>query len=184
MKTKDKHEEVAIIGMSCRFPGGAINPDLYWNVLKNGKDVIEEIPKERWDNNSIYDSDTNALGHSYARHGGFLKDIDKFDNEFFRISPIEAESIDPQIRLLLELSYEAIEDAGIDLNQIKKTDTGVFIGISTIDYLKKSIRSYDKSFINSYSITGTLAASASGRISYAYDLAGPSISIDTACSSS
>jgi acyl transferase domain-containing protein/NADPH:quinone reductase-like Zn-dependent oxidoreductase/acyl carrier protein/NADP-dependent 3-hydroxy acid dehydrogenase YdfG len=177
-------KDIAIIGMSCRFPGGADNPELYWSVLLNGKDVIGKIPKERWDADEIYDPNSNAQGKIYTKHGGFLNEIDKFDNNFFRISPVEAESLDPQIRLLLELSYEAIEDGGLILGDLKGSKTGVYIGISIIDYIKKNLRSHDPSSINSYSVTGTSAASASGRISYAYDLRGPSVSIDTACSSS
>jgi acyl transferase domain-containing protein/acyl carrier protein len=178
------NEQIAIIGISCRFPGGAVSPDHYWDVLLKGKDIVGVIPEERWDREKSYDPDTEAQGKSYTQSGGFLPDIDKFDNEFFKISPVETESLDPQIRLLLELSYEAIEEAGLDIAELKGSRSGVYIGISTIDYLKKGIRSHDASVINPYSITGTLAASASGRISYAYDLIGPSISIDTACSSS
>lgn len=178
------NDQVAVVGMGCRFAGGANNPDLYWGLIKNGKDVITEIPKERWDAEKNYDPDKDALGKVYTKFGGFLPEIDKFDNNFFKISAIEAESLDPQTRLLLELSYEAIEDGGIIVDELKGSKTGVYIGISTIDYLKKGIRSHDATVINPYSITGTLAASASGRISFAYDLIGPSISVDTACSSS
>lgn len=176
--------DIAVIGMSCRLPGNISTPEAYWELLKNKVDAIEDIPKERWDFGQFYDPEKNTKGKMYTRQGGFLRDVEKFDNVFFKISPLETESLDPQVRIILELSYEAFEHAGIDTGKLAGSSTGVFIGLTIVDYIEKDIRSNNPAAINAYSVMGTQTSSASGRISYAYGLEGPSISLDTACSSS
>lgn len=184
MKIQPSSEGVAVIGMSCRLPGNISTPEAYWELLKNKVDAIEDIPKERWDFGQFYDPEKNTKGKMYTRQGGFLRDVEMFDNVFFKISPLETESLDPQVRIMLELSYEAFEHAGIDTTKLAGSLTGVFIGLTIVDYIEKDIRSNNPAAINAYSVMGTQMSSASGRISYAYGLEGPSISLDTACSSS
>ncbi|HAO22359.1 MAG TPA: beta-ketoacyl synthase, partial [Desulfobacteraceae bacterium] len=127
-------EPVAVIGMGCRFPGGANDPEKFWNILEQGLDTIREIPKDRWDIEQYYDPDPEKPGKMYARYGGFSDEVDKFDAGFFGISPPEAESLDPQQRLLLEVSWEASESAGLDMSRLKGSKTGVFIGMCSSDY--------------------------------------------------
>ena len=176
--------DIAIVGMSCRFPGDANTPEAFWDLIENKVDAIDDIPKERWDTERYYDPEKNTKGKMYTKQGGFLKDVDLFDNLFFKISPFETESLDPQVRLMLELGYEVIEDAGFDSDKLKGSVTGVFIGMTIVDYIEKDIRSPNPTAINAYSVTGTQMSSASGRISFAFGLEGPSITLDTACSSS
>lgn len=181
---KDKQTEpIAIIGMGCRFPGGANDPEAFWEVLKNGVDTIREVPENRWDINAYYDRDPETPGKAYARSAGFLdSEVDKFDAHFFGISPREAINIDPQQRILLEVSWEAIENAGIDPNSLMKSKTGVFIGINASDYAQMQLK--DNANLNAYSFTGTTSSVAAGRLSYVLGLQGPNVAIDTACSSS
>lgn len=119
--------DIAIVGMSCRFPGDANTPEAFWDLIENKVDAIDDIPKERWDTERYYDPEKNTKGKMYTKQGGFLKDVDLFDNLFFKISPFETESLDPQVRLMLELGYEVIEDAGFDSDKLKGSVTGVFI---------------------------------------------------------
>ena len=177
-------EPIAIIGMGCRFPGDALNPEAFWQVLRDGVDTITEIPKSRWDVDTYYDSDPDAPGKMYTRSAGFLAEVDKFDAAFFGISPREAASMDPQQRLLLEVSWEALENAGQSPELLMSSQTGVFVGICTNDYLQRHMHSGDTSRIDAYSYTGTAFSVAVGRLSYLLGLQGPSIAVDTACSSS
>ena len=182
LKTK---APIALIGMACRFPGGANTPDQFWNVLKNGVDTICEVPKERWDAKTYFDSDPTTPGKMFTAMGGFLKSsIQQFDAPFFNISPKEASRLDPQQRLLLEVTWEALENSGISPTSLMGTQTGVYIGISGDDYsdIRKIPKLYDQ--INAYSITGTTFSTAAGRISYYFGFEGPCIALDTACSSS
>lgn len=176
-------ESIAIIGMAMRLPGKIKNADDLWNVLINGVDCIEEIPANRWDKDALYDPDPNTPGKLYIKEGGFIEDIEYLDGPFFNISPIELESTDPQQRILLEVTHEAFENAGIDVNALIGSDTGVFIGIDNVDYEAKQIRSKDYKLISGYCYTGTGPTGASGRISYTMGLRGPCMTIDTACSS-
>ena len=171
---------IAIIGIGCRFPGGR-NPKTFWEFLSKGGDAISEIPLERWNNQQFYDP-IGTTGTINTRWGGFLDKIDQFEPEFFQISPREAEHLDPQQRLLLEVSWEALENAGIVPHQLKKSLTGVFVGISHGDYQRLIERNLSN--INAYSGTGTGFCIAANRLSYLLDLKGPSLSVDTACSSS
>ncbi|MBI9089232.1 MAG: aminotransferase class III-fold pyridoxal phosphate-dependent enzyme [Desulfobacterium sp.] len=174
---------VAVIGMGCRFPGGADTPEKFWELLATGKDAITKVPPGRWDSDLYYDAHPHAPGKSYARHGGFLDNIDQFDNVFFGIPPAEARAMDPQHRLLLEVTHEALEYGGINPDDLKGSATGVFVGFSTRDYLQAHLESGDPGKIDEFSLTGTAFSTAVGRISYRYDLKGPSMAIDTACSS-
>lgn len=171
-----KNEPIAIIGMSCRFPGGANSPEAFWQLLQNGEDAIREVPPERW-NVADY-AEANAIWY-----GGFLDDIDRFDPQFFGISPREAVNIDPQQRLVLEVAWEALENAGIAPDRLANSLTGVFIGITTNDYaqLVKQSSGLD---MDVYSATGTALNAAPGRLAYTLGLQGPCAAVDTACSSS
>jgi hypothetical protein len=128
----DTHEPIAIIGIGCRFPGKANGPEAFWQLLCDGVDAISEIPPDRWDIPSFYDTDAGTPGKTNAKWGGFVDEIDRFDAGFFGISPREAACMDPQQRMLLEVAYEAMEDAGETLERLSGSATGVFVGISTI----------------------------------------------------
>jgi myxalamid-type polyketide synthase MxaE and MxaD len=174
-------EPIAIIGIGCRFPG-ACNPEEFWQLLRDGTDAITEIPLSRWDLESLYDRDPETPGKMNSRYGGYLPQIDRFDPHFFSIAPREAEAIDPQQRLLLEVAWEALEDAGMVLPNLAGSKTGVFVGISTNDY--SEINPNYKNQPDGYDLTGNALNIAAGRISYSFNLRGPSMAIDTACSSS
>lgn len=183
---RSKNEPIAIVGMSCRFPGGANNPEEFWQILANGVDAITSVPAERWDIDAYYDSDPDIPGKMYARYGGFLQqlDIDKFDAHFFGISPREASKIDPQQRLLLELSWEALEKAGIINNSDFLSQTGVFVGATTNDYASLIMPEGNLDQIDAYYLTGNPLNAMAGRLSYTLGLNGPCMAVDTACSSS
>ena len=177
-------EPIAIVGMGCRFPGDADNPESFWNLLKNGEDAVSEITSERWDLQEFYDPNPNTPGKMYARHLGLLNSVDCFDAEFFNISPDEAVNMDPQQRLLLEVSWSALENAGQAPHKLKNSQTGVFVGITSTDYLQLQTQFGDKKKINAYSVNGNCLNTAAGRLSYILGLQGPSMAVDTACSSS
>ncbi|MFF0110352.1 type I polyketide synthase [Streptomyces hirsutus] len=174
-------EPIAIIGMAGRF-ADATSPEQLWDMLLQGRDAISDIPPERYDIDAVYDPTPRTPGRTVSRWGGLLRDIDAFDAEFFGISPREADRMDPQQRLLLEVAYEALEDAGQPLPRIAGTDTGVFIGQLGGDYWH--LQYNDRDQLDLYAMTGAAArAITSGRLSYAFDLRGPSFTVDTACSS-
>nr|AIE12089.1 putative cis-AT type polyketide synthase module A5A [uncultured bacterium] len=177
-----QQEPIAVIGMACRFPGGADTPESFWRLLQEGVDAIGEVPAERWDIDAYYDPDLEALGKMVTRWGGFLPDVDQFDPGFFNISPREAASLDPQQRLLLEVSWEALEGAGQTLKQLMNSQTGVYVGICGNDYQMRALSRADR--IDAYSLTGTAHSTSVGRLSHWMGLHGPSMSVDTACSSS
>ena len=172
---------IAVIGLGCRFPG-ANNPELFWQLLYNGTDAITEIPPSRWDLSSFYSPKQVESGKMYTRWGGFLEQIDQFEPGFFGISPREAQRMDPQQRLVLEVSWEALESAGIVPEKLSGSRTGVFIGISNSDYNRLLYKNF--ATIAPYNSTGTAFCVAANRLSYALNLKGPSVAIDTACSSS
>ena len=178
-----KTEPIAIIGMGCRFPGGASTPKEFWQVLKNGVDAITEVPKDRWDLSNYYHPDPESPGKIYTRNGGFIELLDRFDANFFGISPREAIHLDPQQRLLLEVCWEAIEYAGINPQELNGTQTGAFLGICNNDY-NQCVVDQDSGKIDAYVASGNAHSTASGRISYVFGLLGPSLAVDTACSSS
>lgn len=182
---KEDSDEIVIVGMACSFPGGADSPEKFWDLLAHGKDAITEIPPDRWDSSIFYDPKPAVPGKMNTRWAGFINGIDRFDATLFGISPHEAPEIDPQQRLLLETSWRLMEHAGWKKEQLAGSETGVFIGISTNDYLYMKIKLIPgmESF-NAYSGLGNANSVAANRISYFYDLKGPSLAVDTACSSS
>src|SRR5437762_878051 len=178
-------EPIAIVGMGCRFPGAAASPDAFWRLLTDGIDAISEVPADRWDVDSVYDPNPEARGKMSTRWGGFVERVAEFDPTFFGISPREASRMDPQQRLLLEVAWEALENAGQAPLRLAGSQTGVFLGISGVDYSQLQIRYGDFPFdIDAYAGTGNAHSIAANRLSYLLDLHGPSLSVDTACSSS
>ncbi|MCF8466582.1 MAG: SDR family NAD(P)-dependent oxidoreductase [Sneathiella sp.] len=173
--------DVAIVGLSCRFPG-AKNADDYWRLLREGKDTVTAIPENRWDKESFYHPGKEVAGKAYTFSAGVLDDITGFDAQFFGISPREAEQMDPQQRLLLEVTWEALEDAGQIPSELSGKNCAVMIGISGTDY--GSVRQGDPAGGNAYFMLGSTLSIAANRISYIFDFKGPSMAIDTACSSS
>jgi acyl transferase domain-containing protein/acyl carrier protein/ubiquinone/menaquinone biosynthesis C-methylase UbiE len=184
MSVKKRMEPIAIIGIGCRFPGNANSPEEFWQLLCDGVDAIREIPADRWSIQSFYDPEPGTPGKTYVRRGGFIEGIDKFDPGFFGISPREAAFMDPQQRLLLEITYEAIEDGGQTLDRLAGSRTGVFIGVSTNDYGQIQSTYDDRSSIDTHTTTGSAASIIANRLSYCFDLRGPSLALDSACSSS
>ena len=179
---RQRDEPIAIVGMACRFPGGANNPSAFWNLLTSGTDAIREIPAERWNVDAFYDPDPTAPGKMNTRWGGFLDGIELFDNHFFSISDREATRLDPLHRMSLELTWEALEDAGLPPTSLRGSRTGVFIGLSHSEYGMKL--SADPAQSDAYVSTGTAHCLAANRVSFLYDFHGPSVTLDTACSSS
>src|SRR5262245_16794916 len=177
-------EPIAIIGIGCRFPGNADTPEGFWNLLKNGGDAIQEVPRDRWLLESFYHPDPSRVGKTYMRFGGFLDGIDQFDADFFGVSPREAARMDPQQRLLLEVAYRALEDAGLPLESVIGSRTGVFVGISCCDYGGIQFSVTERRSLDAYTNLGVGLCIAANRISYLFDLHGPSLAVDTACSSS
>ncbi len=175
-------EPIAVVGMGCRFPGGADNPRAFWRLLCDGGDAICEVPADRWNIDDYYDPDPTAPGKMNTRWGGFLSKIDEFDAEFFGISPREAVRVDPQHRLLLEVAWEALEDGGLPASRLAQTRTGVYVGVIGSDYAL--LQSKDLSDMDIFSGTGVSHAILANRLSYFLDLNGPSLALDTACSSS
>ena len=180
---KTPPEPIAIIGLGCRFPGGANDPDSYWKLLRDGVDAISDIPADRWDPRRFYDPEPGKAGKTNARWGGFIKGIDQFDAHFFGISPREASRMDPQQRLLLEVAFEALEDGGVVLERVADSKTAVFVGISSYDYMSLQAMGGDYTNIDVYSNTGGALSIAANRISYCFNFKGPSAIVDTACSS-
>ena len=173
---------VAVIGMACRLPGGVDSPQKLWEVLLEGEDFVTVVPLERWDADAFYDPEPGVPGRSVSRWGAFIDDVTGFDCDFFGMTDREATAIDPQHRLLLETSWDAVEHAGIDPADLAETRTGVFVGLTHRDY---ELLSADCGAAEGpYGFTGTNDSFASGRVSYALSLHGPAITVDTACSSS
>jgi acyl transferase domain-containing protein/NADPH:quinone reductase-like Zn-dependent oxidoreductase/NAD(P)-dependent dehydrogenase (short-subunit alcohol dehydrogenase family)/SAM-dependent methyltransferase/acyl carrier protein len=178
--TKDR---IAIIGIGCRFPGGVNDIESFWKLLVEGREAISDVPPDRWNIERFFDAESGLPGKSIARRGGFLDRIDQFDPQFFGISPREAPYVDPQHRLLLETAWEAMEDAGLVLDFERGTDLGVFVGISHNEYQGIQSTPWEHAGIGPHSPTGCAHSIAANRISYCFNLRGPSVAMDTACSS-
>ncbi|MFG6107741.1 SDR family NAD(P)-dependent oxidoreductase [Leptothoe sp. EHU-05/26/07-4] len=181
------HDPIAIVGMACRFPAGIDTPDDFWQLLQTGGDTRSQIPSERWNLDNHYDPDPDIPGKMYTRFGHFLTAVDQFDPGFFGISPREATAMDPQHRLLLEVSWEALERAGHPVDRLSEAPVGVFIGNDGQDYprlLARHLEHHPDSPLSTYLGTGVALSSAPGRIAYAFGFTGPAMAIDTACSSS
>jgi acyl transferase domain-containing protein len=177
-------EPVAVVGIGCRFPGGASDPDSYWSLLRSGRDAVAEVPRDRWDVDAYYHPNPDAPGKMSTRWGGFIEQVDRFDPQLFGISPREALTMDPQQRLLLEVTWEALERAGQNPERLKGTRTGVFVAIATSDYWHTLLHDVDPSRIDAHFATGISHSIASGRLSYCLGLQGVCLSIDTGCSGS
>ncbi|HET8681027.1 MAG TPA: beta-ketoacyl synthase N-terminal-like domain-containing protein, partial [Micromonosporaceae bacterium] len=175
-------EPIAVIGIGCRLPGGANDPESFWRLLHDGVDAIRDMPQDRWDVDAYFDPDPEAPGKMSTRWGGFLNGIEQFDPAFFGISPWEAANMDPQQRLMLEVAQEAFDDAGQVRAQLRGSRTGVFIGLAHSEYGWLNLSNPELS--NVYTATGSFGSIVANRVSYLYDLRGPSYTMDAVCSSS
>ncbi|MBV5243518.1 type I polyketide synthase [Mycolicibacterium sp. PAM1] len=175
-------EPIAVVGMGCRFPGGATDPDSYWKVLESGTNAVTEVPADRWDGDAYYDPDPMAPGRMPSKWGAYIDDMAGFDAEFFGITPREAAAMDPQQRIVLEVAYEALENAGLAPDTVGDIRGAVMLGVYYNEYQSASAGNPDT--IDAYSATGNAHSVTVGRIAYLLGLKGPAVAVDTACSSS
>lgn len=179
-------EPIAVIGIGCRFPGGADGPDAYWNLLDEGRDAVIDVPESRWDHTRFLGEDAEVPGTIRARGAGFLTgwEPDRFDAAFFGIAPREAAAMDPQHRQLLEVAWEALEHAGVRASDLRGSRTSVFTGITLHEYAVRQLRHLGPEDVDGYTVTSCLPNYASGRVSYFLGCTGPSVAVDAACASS
>ncbi|HBR00516.1 MAG TPA: polyketide synthase module, partial [Cyanobacteria bacterium UBA11691] len=182
--TQAQTEPIAIIGLGCRFPGGAKDSATYWHLLEQGIDAISEVPGDRWNLEEYYDPEGGKPGKTYTKEGGFIENVDRFDPHFFRISPRDAVGLDPQQRILLEVTWESLENAGVTLEHLRHSQTGVYMGICTDDYASLRIQYQEQGGTDESSGLGMGRSIGVGRISHFLGLQGPNIQLDTACSTS
>lgn len=183
-KNTTRNEDIAVVSMAVRLPGGITTPEDFWDLLDNGRDVITDVPKDRWDADALYDPDPDAQGKTYCRKGGFISSIDSFDAQFFGIAPREAKALHPAQHVMLQTCWEGLERAGYTLGQLRGSQTGVFIGVSDTQVSYGPDRTRGLGDLDGYTVTGTAGGTMSGRISYVLGLEGPTMTVDTACSSS
>ena len=184
-ESADEKDSIVVVGMACKFPGGAENLEKFWQLLSEGFDGISEIPETRWDHTIFYDQKAAVPGKMNTKWSGFIEEIEQFDASLFNVSVSEAPEMDPQQRMLLETSWRLLENTGWKKEDLANSDTGVFVGIANNDYLYLKIKlTPDMEGFNAYSGLGNSNSVAANRLSYFYDLKGPSLAIDTACSSS
>jgi acyl transferase domain-containing protein/aryl carrier-like protein len=176
---------IAVVGLSCRMPGGANDPESFWELLRSGRDPMREVPPERWDLSEYYDPTPGTPGKMYTRFAGWMDTelVESFDPEFFGISGREAESLDPQQRVLLEVAYEALERAGLTTPKLYHSRTGVFVGVGSSGYHQRFQQPGGPLYVDQYAGTGALEAFVSGRVAYVLGLHGPNLALNTACSS-
>jgi len=177
-------EPIAIIGLGCRVPGGGVDGDSFWRLMRDGVDATGPLPRDRWDVDALYDPDPEAPGRIATRGGGFLGPVDGFDPTFFGITRREAQGMDPQQRLLLEVAWEALENAGQAPDRLERSATGVYVGVCANDYAQMQLETGDRGLLDAHFASGIAHSIASGRLSYLLGLQGPSVTLDTACSSS
>ena len=177
-----EREPIAVVGLACRFPGGASSPESFWRVLCDGVNAVTEVPAARWDVDAYYDPDPETPGKTDSRWGGFLEGVERFDPHFFNISPREARGMDPQQRLLLEVAWEALEHAGQAPDKLAGTRAGVFVSVGHSGYMRRAPPAYEE--IDPDTLTGTLGSWAAGRLSHFLNLQGPCCVVDTAGASS
>ncbi|MEM7145877.1 MAG: amino acid adenylation domain-containing protein [Verrucomicrobiota bacterium] len=177
----DSREPLAIIGMGCRMPGGVSDPESFWDLMTDRRSGIVEVPENRWNKDRYYHENVDIPGKMITKWGGFVDNLENFDAQFFGISPREALRMDPQQRWLLEVSWEALEDAGKQPEKLRGEDIGVFVGIASNDYANVQMRSWDD--VDVHTNSGSTLSIASNRIAYLLDFKGPAVSVDTACSS-
>lgn len=182
-RTSAPAEPIAIVGMGCRFPGGVQSPEDLWNLLLEGRNAVVPVPPDRWNHEAYHDTNIQKRGRICSSRGGFIDAIDRFDAHFFGISPKEARHMDPQQRILLEVACHALEDAGLRLSDVSGSRTGVFVGLCSQDYATILQSAHERLNIGQHSNTGSAISIASNRISYCLNLKGPSLTLDTACSS-
>ncbi|MDT0317188.1 type I polyketide synthase [Streptomyces millisiae] len=175
---------IAVVGMGCRFPGGATGIEKFWDLLVSGRSGVVEVPADRWNLEDFFDPDPDAAGRSYSRHGGFVDGVREFDAGLFGVGSEEALGVDPQHRLVLEVAWEALEHAGIAPDSLRGTRTGVFVGMGGSDFERLRLSAGDVSAVDGYFATGSAQNMAANRLSFALGLEGPSLVVDTACSSS